>query len=415
MSASGGSWWWWVNQCISNKRSSSHSSAGASASGSSSAGSMMTGSVFVAAVLHSYRLAKDYVNQHIAVKNPAPLPSSSATNLIPPPPSSSRPSPAAYGTHLQTSTSPLLTAVLLLPTPPASASELHSCRQRRLSVDGRSKFNGKSERGTEGPAVHSGVALQKERKEGEDVLPSQHPAFPPSAVGFTAPLLPYTHMVSSRKSSVRSSDLQESPLDSDRPFLLESSQLPQENAQSARTPRGVLHKNGVCSEQADESGASKHSVEEGDKSSTGGDRRRPTGTEEDVIYRSARQTRAAALIWLGYIDKRVLQFFEKEKLLGLLGQAAEKIDLREDPVLSSTQDDGCVRWHGDVDKGGNPVMLIDGYHAWVTRFLAFCFADDESLIDVMEQWDKKNPQRPITMVCGNKDCVRIDHVSRDYQ
>eukprot|EP00922_Rhytidocystis_sp_ex-Travisia-forbesii_P060663 GHVS01089922.1.p1 GENE.GHVS01089922.1~~GHVS01089922.1.p1 ORF type:complete len:121 (-),score=12.02 GHVS01089922.1:221-583(-) len=120
-------------------------------------------------------------------------------------------------------------------------------------------------------------------------------------------------------------------------------------------------------------------------------------------------------MWLGYIDKRVLQFFEREMLLGLLGQAAQKIDLREDPVLSSAQDDGCVRWHGAVDKGGNPVMLIDGYHAWVTRFLAFCFADDESLVDVMEQWDKKNPQRPITMVCGNKDCVRIDHVSRDYQ
>ncbi|KAF8820695.1 hypothetical protein IE077_002915 [Cardiosporidium cionae] len=128
--------------------------------------------------------------------------------------------------------------------------------------------------------------------------------------------------------------------------------------------------------------------------------------------RSERQIRAMCYIWQQYVQSRVKGHLDESQIKAMLLTIAKHTLIGEDPILTSEDDDTCVRWFGDIDSDGYPILTIDGHFSWVTKLLAYLFADDQTL-GMLRSAVHGSPEEttPSKMACGNRNCIRIDHIS----
>lgn len=117
--------------------------------------------------------------------------------------------------------------------------------------------------------------------------------------------------------------------------------------------------------------------------------------------------------WCNYVHPRARNFWEKQVIINILEVILQHIDESEDPVLGPGEK--CVTWRGPGAADDNrPIVTIvkpseeQPTDTYLTRVLAFLFADDPSFDELQEK-----TKGPFVMACGNQRCILLTHISLD--
>ncbi|EDO08589.1 hypothetical protein BBOV_III010340 [Babesia bovis T2Bo] len=134
--------------------------------------------------------------------------------------------------------------------------------------------------------------------------------------------------------------------------------------------------------------------------------------EGNQAPRSAEEISYLVKSWDTYVHQRAKSLWnDAAKRYAILGSIARGCPRCDDPVVGS--DSVCVRWQGAVEDG-YPVIPISsdgkstGKTSFVTRLLAFLFADEQSY-EIIENI----PYRAFRMACGDKLCITLTHIRLD--
>jgi hypothetical protein len=139
---------------------------------------------------------------------------------------------------------------------------------------------------------------------------------------------------------------------------------------------------------------------------------KPKSVKTSFLARTEQENQALINEWSKYVHPRAREYFQSEgDMMDALMQLAMGIDRDSDPVLGPSSQ--CVRWYGDVTKDVQQAVVrvmrpgeTTRTATYVTRFLAFIFASDESF----EQM-KKLLKDPSKMSCCDQLCVHLAHIS----
>eukprot|EP00922_Rhytidocystis_sp_ex-Travisia-forbesii_P023423 GHVS01034354.1.p1 GENE.GHVS01034354.1~~GHVS01034354.1.p1 ORF type:complete len:199 (+),score=23.95 GHVS01034354.1:160-756(+) len=129
-----------------------------------------------------------------------------------------------------------------------------------------------------------------------------------------------------------------------------------------------------------------------------------------------------ARAWENYVHPRAKKMWSLGgQLHRILDNIAKGCQRSDDPVLGDDQK--CVEWHGEYSaEEALPVMMIlqpvtkedmedsgdfEEVLSHVNRVLVFLYADDSSFSEL------ENRTAPLTMACGNPNCVNLTHISLD--
>eukprot|EP00929_Paragymnodinium_shiwhaense_P061999 TRINITY_DN30957_c0_g1_i1.p1 TRINITY_DN30957_c0_g1~~TRINITY_DN30957_c0_g1_i1.p1 ORF type:complete len:174 (-),score=22.83 TRINITY_DN30957_c0_g1_i1:329-850(-) len=128
-------------------------------------------------------------------------------------------------------------------------------------------------------------------------------------------------------------------------------------------------------------------------------------TEAQIVERIAR--------WAPYLHRRSMRFLGSDKLVAeALRDIARGISADQDLLLDDQR--VCVHWYGTVVEEGVPaITLIQPDHpagavCYVSRAVAFMFADDDSFAQLVRLPQNENLQT----TCGDLMCVHIKHICR---
>ncbi|AFZ78990.1 hypothetical protein BEWA_018340 [Theileria equi strain WA] len=126
--------------------------------------------------------------------------------------------------------------------------------------------------------------------------------------------------------------------------------------------------------------------------------------------RSAEEVAFLVKAWDAYVHERAKALWKTPaKRYSILASIAKECDKRDDPVLGN--DITCVKWKGKYEDD-YPIIYVNkpdenvDSSTYVNRMLVFLFADQESY----EKIDKTR-YKAFEMVCGNKWCINLTHIS----
>eukprot|EP01066_Platyproteum_vivax_P000768 Platyproteum_vivax@DN10850_c0_g1_i1.p1 len=129
--------------------------------------------------------------------------------------------------------------------------------------------------------------------------------------------------------------------------------------------------------------------------------------------RQGREVLFLVRAWNIRVHPRAKSLWHSQEMLNnLLAEVIKCISKRDDPVLGA---DDCVDWMGEMmgDDQLPAIQIVkpgdmEEKLTYVTRILAFLFADDESFL-VLQQ----KPKKGFETICGNKRCINIHHIAVD--